>query len=329
MLLCFTDQVSVPFLYSAEFSIKNAQKNQYILYRMDHTTILERLCRVCGRMLRTKSVKTVYCCNLYLEDLHTVFGLAGSDDPNTHPKHFCHACKVVVDKSKTGYRHNTTVFEGWGTHTEGNCAVCLHYQALQRGGRPKKAKRPGRPPTASPRYCIDRVHDIAPPPLILPDQPIKICDVHLHLPLSELNCPLCNDILNQPIQLVSCGSVVCAQCMCRSLEHQQANVVCPCCNTDHIKHFTSIREAPSLVVSSLKSLCVVCERCSSHTPLGTYKEHHCTPQAVSPNTSIEDVLDQPLSTPLTSIEQKLQTSLARRSMTGEKVLKLKTGGKVM
>ena len=291
---------------------------------MDHATILERLCRVCGRMLRTKTMKTVYCCNDFVDDLRTVFKLAGSDDKLIHPQHFCHACKVVVDKSKASYHHRTTVFEGWSTHTDNNCTVCQHYQALQRGGRPKKIKRtPGRP-----RYCLDRVQEIASPPLVSPEQPINVCDVHLHLPISELNCPICCDILRQPKELVTCGSVVCAQCMCRWLKERDS-LECPCCYSDHLKDFTTIRQAPSLVENVLRSLCVVCEKCSNHILLGTYQVHHHKPQAVSPNTSIEDVLEQPLSAPLTPIKQKLQTSLARRSMSGDKVLQLKTGGKVI
>lgn len=280
-------------------------------------------------MLTTKSVKTVYSCCDFSDDLHRVFQLAGPDDKSIHPTHFCHACKVVVDKSESShYSHRTTVFEHWGAHTEGHCTVCLHYQALQRGGRPKKTKRScGRPPTSSPRYCIDRVQEVAPPFLILPDKHFTTCDVHQHFPISELNCPLCCDILNQPIELVTCGAIVCAECMHKWLKVQN-HLACPCCYTDHLKDFSTIRQAPSLVVTAIRSLCVVCEQCTSHMQLWMYQEHTCTPQAVSPNTSIEDVLEQPLSAPLTPIEQKLQTSLARRSMTGEKVLHLKTGGKV-
>ena len=51
---------------------------------------------------------------------------------------------------------------------------------------------------------------------------------------------------------------------------------------------------------------------------------------VSSDSSVEDVLRRPLTSPLIPVEQKLQTSLARRSMSGspEDVLQMKTGGRV-
>ena len=51
---------------------------------------------------------------------------------------------------------------------------------------------------------------------------------------------------------------------------------------------------------------------------------------VTSDSSVEDVLRRPLTLPLTPVEQKLQTSLARRSMSGspEDILRIKTGGRV-
>ncbi len=288
------------------------------------------MCRVCGRLLFTKSVKTKYLCKEFLEQLHTVFGIsAESDDTTIHPIHFCHACKVVIHKFSSSYQHRTAVFEDWCSHLDDSCAVCQHFNLILRGGRPKKAKRtPGRPPTISTRYCIERIREVAPPPLIPPHQPISVCEVHVHLPLSELNCPICCDLLNQPVELVTCRSTVCAECLCTWVQYNQ--FVCPCCYDNHLKDFSTIKQAAPLVVTSTGSLCVVCGKCKNHMQLSTYKDHHCRPltPVVSPNTSVEDILHQPLSAPLTPIEQKLQTRLARRSLTEESVLQLKTGGKV-
>ena len=51
---------------------------------------------------------------------------------------------------------------------------------------------------------------------------------------------------------------------------------------------------------------------------------------VSLDTSVNDVLRKPLTSPLMPVEQKLQISLVRRSMSGspEGVLQMKTGGRV-
>ncbi len=110
----------------------------------------------------------------------------------------------------------------------------------------------------------------------------------------------------------------CVLCVCKWLQ-QNNSLTCPCCYADHFSDFTTIRQAPPLVVSMVESLCVVCTRCSSHVELKAYNHHLCQPcpsqhQVVS-HSSIDDLLHQPLTAPLTPIEQKLQTSLARRSLT--------------
>ena len=244
--------------------------------RMDHSGILERLCRVCGRLLVTKSVKSKYLCKDFCDQLHTVFEIeAKSDHPCIHPTHFCHACKVVVQKyTKHSYQHRTSIFKEWCTHQEGSCCVCQHYSTFHTGGRPKKVKRtPGRPSMISIKCCIDRVREIAPPPLKQLEDQSHICRAHLHLPLAELSCPICKDVLNQPIQLVTCRSIVCAECMCDWLQHQD-QLTCPCCYTDHLKDFNTLQQAPSLVVSSIGSLCVVCGQCHNHMKLTTYGDHY-------------------------------------------------------
>lgn len=298
--------------------------------------MLEKLCRVCGRLLATKSMKTTYLCTDFLRQLQMVFGiLARLDNPSVHPSRFCHACKVVMQKYKGKYQHRTSVFEGWSSHTDSDgCSTCQHFQGIQRGGRPKKVKRTsGRPPAISSKYCIDWVREKAPPPLLPPEEDIQVCSTHTHIPLTHLTCPICEDVLRQPVELVTCGSVLCAECICKWLLHHD-NLACPCCYVDHLRDFNTIRQATSLVVNSISSLCVVCGQCNNHMQLNSYGNHlkNCipfTPAEVEPNTSIEDLLHQPLSAPLTPLEQKLQTSLARRSLTEGNTLQLKTGGKVL
>lgn len=298
--------------------------------RMDHSKVLKKLCRVCGRLLVTKAMKSKYLCGDFTDQLLTVFGVSATD-PDIHPVEFCHACRVVLQKSasdREGYRHRTNIFTGWCTHAEDSCGVCEHYQQLLRGGRPKKMKHtPGRPPSISPRYCVQRIREVAPP--LLPHA--DICKTHLHLPLAELSCPICADILREPVELTTCRSVVCADCLCKWLQHHD-KLTCPCCYSGHLEDYNTIQQASPLVVTLLKSICVICGQCHNHMQMSQYQDHSQSCPAtriVRPHTSIDDVLHQPASAPLTPIEQKLQTSLARRSVTDENVLQLKTGGKVL
>ena len=212
---------------------------------MDHNNALEKLCRVCGRTVTTKSVKTKYLCTNHLDDLERAFGIsAQSDDPNTHPQHFCHSCKRVMAKVNPYYQHEIVVFEGWCSHTELACRVCQHYAIIQREGRPSKnPQTPGRPPSISPRYCMQHIRKVAPSPLVSPGDSISICKIHLSVPLSELKCPVCDNVLVSPVELVTCRNIVCAECLCTKLQ-QGGNLVCPCCNSNHLSDFTTIRIAP-------------------------------------------------------------------------------------
>ena len=67
-------------------------------------------------------------------------------------------------------------------------------------------------------------------------------------------------------------------------------------------------------------------------PYNDHARSNCTTHShqVSSSTSVVDVLSQPLTSPLTAVEQKLQTSLARRSLSNspDEVLQMKTGGRV-
>ena len=234
------------------------------------------------------------------------------------------------------YQHRTVVFEGWCSHVEGSCQVCQHYQSFQQRGRPKKVKRTaGRPPSISPRYCVDHIHAVAPPPLAPPTEVINVCTHHQHVALPELTCPICCDVLRCPVELVSCGSIVCAECLCGWIQNSN-ELACPCCYNHHLKKYsTGIRSASTLTLRLLGDLCVVCGRCQGHVQLESYNDHtrnNCTSHTrqISSATSVVDVHSQPLTSPLTPVEQKLQTSLARRSLSGspDEVLQLKTGGRV-
>ena len=198
---------------------------------MDHGVVLERLCRICARSVVYKSVHTEYPCSNHLEEIHTVFGLSVKlDDPAIHPTHFCHACKTVIHKHKCGgsYQHRTTVFEGWCTHTE-DCPICEHYSGIQRGGRPKKVKKtPGRPPNINPRSCISHIQSVAPSPFLPSTETVTPCSVHLPGNICDFYCPICLDILSSPVQLVTCGSVVCAPCLSRWLQTRDS-LTCPSC----------------------------------------------------------------------------------------------------
>ena len=175
---------------------------------MDHRDALERLCRVCGRLVVTKAMKVKHLCADFKEQLLEVFKIdTVSDSPDIHPQFFCHSCKIVLLKASNAvkqYQHRTVVFEGWCNHVESSCRVCEHYCSFQQKGRPKKVKRTaGRPPAISPRYCVEHVRDVA-PPLLAPLTNVDICQHHNQVAPTELTCVICCGILSRPVEIVLC-----------------------------------------------------------------------------------------------------------------------------
>ena len=210
---------------------------------MDHNRALGNLCRVCGKLVMPKSAKVKHLCSGYTSQLMKVFSVdIQRDDPDVHPTHFCHPCQLVIHKCLTvgkEYRHKTTSFGDWCEHIEGSCSVCDHYTRLLQGGRPHKRVCTGRPPAVSARYCSEYVREIAPGPSQYP--PFTICDSDEHQVLdpSKLLCPICCDFLCAPVELVTCGSIVCAQCCCTWLKHCN-RLSCPSCYSSHISDYTSL-----------------------------------------------------------------------------------------
>lgn len=307
---------------------------------MAHVTALERLCRVCRKSTITKSLKTKHLCSEHEESLGSVFGVdIREDSPTAHLQVFCFACKIVLRKAQSdGYKHRTIVFEGWGEYDDDSCSVCQHFESVQKGGHPKRAHHTtGRPRNDSPRYCIQ---DIALPALMSAQHPdVVVCKEHQVVDLREIECPICYNTLQRPVELVDCSTMVCTDCCCTWLEYN-TNTNCPCCHGDHLCSFSSIRQASPLILSILASLCVVCGKCGEHIRQDTYSENvdsSCqgcsnTSTQDSPDTSIDEIMSRPLSTPLTAVEQKHQNRLAKRSLAAspeENILKIKTGGQVI
>ena len=72
---------------------------------MNHRETLERLCRVCGRQVVTEATKVKHLCADYVDKLVKVFQISTlSDDPDVHPRFFCHSCQLVLLKASSAVR---------------------------------------------------------------------------------------------------------------------------------------------------------------------------------------------------------------------------------
>lgn len=165
---------------------------------MDHSTVL------------AKSVKVKHLCRQSLE--YPSIMMARLYILNT-----CHPCQLVVHKTFTPgkeYKHRTTRVLVASADMLRAAAMCEHYNKLQKGGRPRKLAPFGCPPSASPRYCGQHVKEIAPQALVDSETTITICQTHQVIDPSQLHCLICCNVLCSPIELVTCGTLVCAQCCC-------------------------------------------------------------------------------------------------------------------
>ena len=85
----------------------------------------------------------------------------------------------------------------------------------------------------------------------------------------------------------------------------------------------------------LKLLMVTCTVCGQSTKIGQHRGHvtsNCSPVSISssPDSSIEAILTKSGDTPLSCLENKLQTALVKRSLasSSKSTLQVKTGGQV-
>ena len=87
---------------------------------------------------------------------------------------------------------------------------CEYASSIRKGGYPKKKKLSRHLFVNHTRSLLEHIHKIAPHPLVpfSNDMP-KVFD---HLIWKNAECPLCLNLLNNPIELVTRGSILCSQC---------------------------------------------------------------------------------------------------------------------
>ena len=301
-----------------------------------HSKALSELCRICGRHLQpAKKKRSIYLCAENATTLRDIFGVSVStDDALIHPKHFCQTCNTTIYNIRDG-RSNGLQLEvcKWEPHKENGCSTCLRAKQAQKGGRPAKHK--GRPPAVSRRSATAHIHSIAPPSYthtVQDHSPTYSTPPQYGVTLADLTCHQCQNVLDQPIKLTSCGSFVCAKCLIKWLSQCDDTLPCPCCS-GHLRDFSTMEAAP-LIQKLLGGLLVTCA-CGKKVMKESYATHrengcHTEPEELHA-VSVKDILVLPPNTPLTAIERELQTSLAKRSLAtspDDSLLRMKTGGQV-
>ena len=91
--------------------------------------------------------------------------------------------------------------------------------------------------------------------------------------LSKLQCPLCLEILSQPIEL-PCSVLACAECVIEWLK-VSGTVLCPCCYSAVPMASASLRPASDLIILLLNDVLVHCPSCGRNMRTGAFVGHEC------------------------------------------------------
>ena len=100
--------------------------------------------------------------------------------------------------------------------------------------------------------------------------------------------------LDQPLELTTSASIVCADCCCEWLK--VANTLsCPCCYGEHPHTFSTIRSGPTLVLKLAGGLQTECRECNQVVKVANYHADNCDTFTFR---GAGDVLQRPVSVPL-------------------------------
>ena len=204
----------------------------------------------------------------------------------------------------------------WQPHSE-DCTTCQQTKCIRGGGRP--AKDTGRP-AASSRKSLISLHPHtsthAPQSINTPQQ--------YGVSLNDLTCNICLHVVDQPVELVNCATLVCTTCLTSWLYECADSLPCPCCHRNLSDPDNDIRRVNSVVQWLMEGLLVSCtcgetvtnNMYAMHTTGGSIQDNGVSQERVI---TISDVLSQPVNSPLTPVERQLQTTLAKRSTMVEKM----------
>ena len=221
-----------------------------------HQNELQKYCRVCGKLVSRNRV--IFSCEQH-KDIIWSLGLWGQ---TRNPSYNVLMRWKKATESGRQYQPSVEVFS-WKAHSQDQCTICQHFNSTSIGGRPKKKRNPGRPATISTRRLIDHAISVAPPSFFTSDTPTSVCESGNAAVSTDLLCPLCSRLLDRPVQLTVCNKLVCLSCLHERLE-ESGELICPCCNTDHVIDSSTVVSPTSIVVTILGNHKITCTLCALH-----------------------------------------------------------------
>ena len=238
---------------------------------MEHSAWLEDCCRVCGGRLNKYRVSYDCHTDQNKQRLLAIQVSVENDTNEIHPRRFCHACYNTCTRACNAAmkgKHYSTKLEkfAWVAHEEG-CSVCSHFEGVKCGRKPKKTS------SGRPSYKVqDLVYALKQksPPSVFSDKQLrqKVSEVQI-----DLVCPLCSMAVDRPLLITTCNKIVCLDC-CIAHIYQHPDLSCPCCGPIHLLDNSTVITAPPVILTLLKSMEIVCERCGVKIPVGMYSTYY-------------------------------------------------------
>ena len=142
----------------------------------------------------------------------------------------------------------------------------------------------------TPRAIIQVIEKLAPPAVITREpRPLLVASEVLSM-ADTLSCPICLEILNQPIEL-PCRVYVCCTCLVQHIKTSLC-LKCPCCYTTSDLQPEDLKSAPDLVVKLLSDIAVQCPSCKKDVIARNYNTHKCSPQINTQSMIAAEVITQ-------------------------------------
>ena len=243
---------------------------------MEHRNNLNKLCRICGKVLpkHSNQIVTLDLKIKLQEAFPTDFS---SDKLDIHPTHVCNNCYSKLNNFENRGSMHCMFPVSWEPHSH-NCGVCK----TNKGGRPSKSKgRKGRPKTTPEESIVSEKWSSELLTSVFFNSPSILTNVSLsklnintaeNPQLQHIICSFCKDFLKRPV-LLTCDHAYCSICLLSHLQEKKMPK-CIVCENIILPSKNSVR--PGTVLARLmESVCIVL-KCGCSTQLAHCENHVCT-----------------------------------------------------
>ena len=218
---------------------------------------LQDRCRVCGGKL--SRYKVSYDCQSNMAKLALLGVSTAADIGGVHPQKFCYGCNNICKRRERAiqggrdYTPRLTIFK-WEESRE---------REFGKVGRKPKKPSIGRPSNTI-MELVAHMKDVAPQsvPLHFSLRERLSC----HPSFDDFKCIQCHMMLDRPLQLTTCNSLVCMTC-CVEHTYRHTDLQCPCGGTHTINRNTVI-SAPAAIQRMLTEMTFPCEKCKQAVQAG-------------------------------------------------------------